>query len=68
VKLHITGNVRSGKLLHDNEGNDKVVPLLNQLPRHEDVWGSGGIAPCVINHDIRCEWSASSPVALPPGK
>jgi hypothetical protein len=23
--------------------------VLNYAPRHEDVWESGGIAPCVIN-------------------
>jgi hypothetical protein len=26
----------------------KVVPVLNQAPRHEDVLGSGGIAPPIL--------------------
>jgi hypothetical protein len=25
----------------------KVVPVLHYASRHEEVWGSGGIAPCV---------------------
>jgi hypothetical protein len=31
----------------------KFVPVLNQAPRHEDVWGSGGIAPCILNLGTR---------------
>jgi hypothetical protein len=23
----------------------KVVPVLNEEPHHEDIWGSGGIGP-----------------------
>jgi hypothetical protein len=27
----------------------KTYSLLNLAPRHEDVWGSGGIAPRILN-------------------
>jgi hypothetical protein len=31
----------------------KVVPMLKELPCHEDVWGSGGIAPRILNLGTR---------------
>jgi hypothetical protein len=31
------------------EGKDKVIPMLNQAPHHEYVWGSGGIDPRIFN-------------------
>jgi hypothetical protein len=31
----------------------KVVPVLNWAPRHEDVWGTGGTVPRIINLDTR---------------
>jgi hypothetical protein len=34
---------------HGSEGKCKVVPVLNQAPRHEDVLGSGGTAPRILN-------------------
>jgi len=30
------------------EGKGKVVPVLIYVPRHEDVLGSGGIAPRIL--------------------
>jgi hypothetical protein len=33
----------------------KVVSVLNQLPRHEDVWGSRGSALCIL--DLGTKWS-----------
>jgi len=27
--------------------------LLNESPRHKDVWGSYGIAPCILNLGTR---------------
>jgi hypothetical protein len=33
---------------YTGKGKDKVVPMLNQAQRHEDVWGSGGIAPRIL--------------------
>jgi hypothetical protein len=38
-------------LLHLGKG--KIVPTLNQVPRHEDVGGSGGIASRIRNLDAR---------------
>jgi hypothetical protein len=35
-------------LLIFTKGKSKVVPVLNQAPRHEDVLGSGGIAPRIL--------------------
>jgi len=31
----------------------KVIPVLNQARRHEDVWGSGGIVPRIFNLGAR---------------
>jgi len=31
----------------------KIVPLLNQVPRHEHVLGNGGIAPRVLDRGTR---------------
>jgi hypothetical protein len=31
------------------EGEREVVPVLNQVPRSEDVLGSGDIAPRILN-------------------
>jgi hypothetical protein len=40
----------------------QVVPVLNKVPRHEDVRGSGGIAPRNLNLGTTGdEWSASRP-------
>ncbi|PNF32172.1 hypothetical protein B7P43_G00712 [Cryptotermes secundus] len=27
----------------------KVVPVLNLVPQHDDMWGSGDTTPCVHN-------------------
>jgi len=32
----------------------KFVPVLNEALRHEDAWGSGGIAPFILN--LRTRW------------
>jgi hypothetical protein len=37
--LHLYGS------LYRQLVNGEVLPVLHQVPRHEDVWGSGGIAP-----------------------
>jgi hypothetical protein len=34
----------------------KVVPVLNHVPRHEHAWGSGSIAPRILNLGTRCRW------------
>jgi hypothetical protein len=33
----------------DNYIKSKVVLVFNQVQQHEDVWGSGGIAPSILN-------------------
>jgi hypothetical protein len=40
------------------KGKVKVIPVLNQTPRHE-VLGSGGTAPCIFNLCIRWRWMIS---------
>jgi len=30
--------------------------VLNKAPRHEDILGSGGIAPSILDHDTRWRW------------
>jgi len=34
----------------------KTYSVLNEAPCHEYVRGSGGIAPRIINFDIKGEW------------
>jgi len=36
------------------EGKGKVVPVFNEAQRHEDVLGSGGIAPLIL--DLGTRW------------
>jgi hypothetical protein len=31
-----------------------MYPHVNQAPHHEDIWGSGGIAPHILN--LRTRW------------
>jgi hypothetical protein len=31
-----------------SKGKGEVVPVLNLAPRHEDFWGSRGIAPRIL--------------------
>jgi hypothetical protein len=33
----------------ENDGKDKVIPVLNQVPRREEIWQSGGIAPRILS-------------------
>jgi hypothetical protein len=37
--------------------------IINYSPRHEDVWGNGGIVPPLLTSRLRCR--ASRPAALP---
>jgi hypothetical protein len=48
----------------------KVVLALNYYaPRHEDVWGTGGIAPSFLTSALDGgEWSASNPGRFTPGE
>jgi len=32
------------------------LPVLNKAPCHEDVWGSGGIAPYILHLSTRWRW------------
>jgi hypothetical protein len=34
----------------------KTIPVLNQAPRHEDVWGIRGVSPRVLNLYARWLW------------
>jgi hypothetical protein len=43
--------------------------LINYTPRHEDVWGSGGIAPPFLTSELDGgEWPASCPSRFTPGE
>jgi hypothetical protein len=33
--------------------------VLNKAPRHEDVWGNGGIAPLLLDLRSRWRWTVS---------
>jgi hypothetical protein len=42
--------------------------LINSIPRHDDVWGPGDIAPPFLTSSLHgCEWSASRPGRFTPG-
>jgi hypothetical protein len=48
------------------KGKYEVVPVLNQVPRQEDVWGCGGMAPRInLGTRWRCVVNAKPPAALP---
>jgi hypothetical protein len=49
VRLYFAYKISSSNLLCLLFVESKVVPVLNQVPRHEDVMGSGGIAPYILN-------------------
>jgi len=41
--------------------------MLNYVPRHEDVWVSGGITPRILNLSTRWTWVVSiTPLPLHP--
>jgi hypothetical protein len=46
----------------------KVVPVLNKAPCHEEILGSGGITPSILNLGTGCRCSSSCPSHSPPGK
>jgi hypothetical protein len=60
--------LNNNKRIHLGKG--KVVLVLNQLStRHEDLWGSGSIAPPFMTSVLDGgEWSASRPSCFTPGK
>jgi len=35
--------------------------VLSYIPCHEEVWGSGGIVPSILNLGNETEWSSSCP-------
>jgi hypothetical protein len=41
-------------------GKSKVVPVLNQAPRHEDVGGCGDTAPHILNYGTIIEVNGPS--------
>jgi hypothetical protein len=57
-------------IVSDVKVKSKVVPELNKVSRHEDVWGSAGIAPPFLSSVLYGgEWSAShSSCFTLPGK
>jgi len=55
------GLLRRGK----RKGKSKLVPLHNQVPRHEDIWRNGSIVPRVLSHGTRWRWVVSSGRFIP---
>jgi hypothetical protein len=45
----------------------KVTSVLNRVLRHEDVWGSGDITPCILNLGSRWRWVVSFTVVCAKG-
>jgi len=55
----LNGTVRENTYISYVETNNSgevngIVPVLNYVPRHEDVWGSGDLVPS-INVGTRCK-------------
>jgi len=46
----------------------RTYPAPNETPCHEDIWGSGGIDPCILNLSTRLRWSGSLPGHFTPGE
>jgi len=49
---HASGASQTSILIFDGKG--KRVPVLNKAPRQEDLLGSGGIAPRILDLGTRC--------------
>jgi hypothetical protein len=47
----------------NKKGKGRVVP---RATCHADVWGSGGIAPCILNTGTRWKWSTLCPGHFTP--
>jgi hypothetical protein len=54
---HVTVNeeilIKFKTLTKSCYGKGKVLPVLNYIPHHEDIWGSGGIVPHSLNIGTR---------------
>jgi len=46
-------NVNNALYAHSVCRIDKIIPVLNYAPRHEDNWESGGTALCILNLGTR---------------
>jgi hypothetical protein len=64
--MNVGGQQRSGNLESRNI-KCQVVSVLNQVPRPEDVWRSGNIAPRILNLGTRWKCQLHAPAVLPPG-
>jgi hypothetical protein len=53
---------------HQIKVKGKAVPVLNNVPRHEDVLGCGGTVPLILNLGTGSERSVSRPVRFIPGE
>jgi hypothetical protein len=40
--------------------NVKLSLVLNKAPCHADIWGIGGIAPCIFNLSTNCDGELAS--------
>lgn len=47
LNIHIASNIKEQK-------KGEVVPMLNQAPRHDQVWWSEGVAPRTL--DLGTSW------------
>jgi hypothetical protein len=51
-----------------SRGECKFVSQSNKVPRHEDVYESDGITPCILNVGTRRRWAVGSHLGRPtPG-
>jgi hypothetical protein len=41
------------KITGRRKGKGKIIPVLNQAPHNEHVWGSRGTAPNIFNFGTR---------------
>jgi hypothetical protein len=63
----VRGFHRTSEAFWSEKVEGKVVRVLNYAPRHEGVWGSGGVAPPFLTSALNVgELSGTRPAALLP--
>jgi hypothetical protein len=67
-EMKVRGFHRTSEALWTEKVEGKVVRVLNYAPRHEDVWGSVGVAPPFLTSALDVgEWSGTRPSRFTPG-
>jgi hypothetical protein len=56
--------------INKGDSKGKVVPVDKYVPHHDNVWGSGGIAPCILKpwHQMEVSVQLHALATLPQGR